>query len=117
MKNFPQTFLKKMLDFAFQGISSFSVSPIRLITGMGFLISACSILAMLYALISLAIGNVMPGWTSLLISIWFLGGVQLLSIGLIGEYVAKIYLETKNRPRYLIADTVGLPEKDKPSCS
>lgn len=103
--------LKKMLDFAFQGISSFSVSPIRFITGAGFVISILSILAMLYALISMAVGKVMPGWTSLLISIWFLGGVQLLSVGLIGEYVGKIYLETKRRPKYFIQDTVGLQTK------
>lgn len=104
--------LKKMIDFAFQGISSFSVSPIRLITGSGFVISVCSVFAMLYALISLAVGKVMPGWTSLLISIWFLGGVQLLSIGLIGEYVGKIYLETKQRPKYLIAEDTGFRQKD-----
>lgn len=104
--------LKKMLDFAFQGISSFSVSPIRFITGAGFLISLISILAMLYALISMAVGKVMPGWTSLLISIWFLGGVQLLSVGLIGEYVGKIYLETKRRPKYFIQDSIGLKTKD-----
>lgn len=105
--------LKKMLSFAFQGISSFSVSPIRWITGLGFIVSATSIAAMLYALISLACGSVMPGWTSLLISIWFLGGLQLLSIGLIGEYIGKIYLETKERPRFLIEKFSGLPKETK----
>ena len=100
--------LKKMLAFAFQGISSFSVSPIRFITGAGFFVSFASVLAELYALISLAFGKVMPGWTSLLISIWFLGGVQLLAIGLIGEYIGKIYLETKSRPPYFIDKNTGL---------
>lgn len=103
--------LKKMLSFAFQGISSFSVSPIRWITGLGFLVSLGSIFAVLYALISLAFGKVIPGWTSLLISIWFLGGLQLLSIGLIGEYIGKIYLETKARPRFFIQKSVGLFEE------
>ncbi len=102
--------LKKMLSFAFQGISSFSVSPIRWITGAGMLVSLCSVFAVLYALISLIFGNVIPGWTSLLISIWFLGGLQLLSIGLIGEYIGKMYLETKKRPRYFVAKQVGIPE-------
>ncbi|MBO5408495.1 MAG: glycosyltransferase family 2 protein [Clostridia bacterium] len=103
--------LKKMLAFAFQGISSFSISPIRLITATGFLVSAASVLAVLYALVSLIFGQVMPGWTSLLISIWFLGGLQLLSIGLIGEYIGKIYLETKARPPYLIEKEAGLPKE------
>lgn len=103
--------LKKMLAFAFQGISSFSISPIRLITATGFIVSAASILAVLYALISLIFGQVMPGWTSLLISIWFLGGVQLLSIGLIGEYIGKIYLETKARPPYIIEKEAGIPKE------
>ena len=104
--------LKKMLAFAFQGISSFSVSPIRWITGLGFFVSFASILAVLYALISLIFGKVMPGWTSLLISIWFLGGLQLLAIGLIGEYIGKIYLESKQRPRFLIQKAVGLPNDE-----
>ncbi len=105
--------LKKMLAFAFQGISSFSISPIRWITGLGFLVSFGSILAVLYALISLILGRVIPGWTSLLISIWFLGGLQLLAIGLIGEYIGKIYLESKQRPRFLIQKAVGLPHDSK----
>lgn len=103
--------LKKMLAFAFQGISSFSVSPIRWITGLGFIVSLGSVLAVLYALLSLAFGKVIPGWTSLLISIWFLGGVQLLSIGLIGEYIGKIYMETKARPRFFIQKSVGLSKE------
>ena len=104
--------LKKMLAFAFQGISSFSISPIRLITGTGVIVSIGSIIAILYALISLAFGNVMPGWTSLLMSIWLLGGLQLLSIGLIGEYIGKIYMEAKRRPLYFIAKSAGLTKEN-----
>ena len=105
--------LKKMLAFAFQGISSFSISPIRLITSLGFLVSLGSIVAIIYALISLAFGTVMPGWTSLLMSVWLLGGLQLLSIGLIGEYIGKIYLEAKRRPLYFIAQSAGLPKENE----
>lgn len=94
--------LKKMLSLAFNGISSFSVKPISLITWLGAMIIVCSILAAVYALISYAFGSVVPGWTSLILSIWFIGGVQLLSIGLIGQYIGKIYIEVKHRPRYHI---------------
>lgn len=94
--------LKKMISFAFEGISSFSISPIRLISAIGIIMATFSLFATIYALISLAIGKALAGWTSLLISIWFIGGVQLLSIGLIGEYIGKIYLETKKRPKYII---------------
>ena len=94
--------LKKMIDFAFQGISSFSISPIRLISSAGILMSLFSVAATIYALVSRLTNNALPGWTSLLISIWFIGGIQLLSIGLIGEYIGKIYLETKRRPKYII---------------
>ncbi len=94
--------LKKMLALAFDGISSFSVKPISMILGMGFLIIVCSILAAVYALISFFTGHVVPGWTSLILSIWFLGGLQLLAIGLVGQYIGKIYIEVKHRPRYNI---------------
>ena len=92
--------LKKMLALAFNGISSFSVKPIDLISGLGVGIIAISIIAAIYALVSYFTGHVEAGWTSLILSIWFLGGVQLLSIGMIGKYIGKIYLEVKNRPRY-----------------
>lgn len=94
--------LKKMLALAFNGISSFSVKPISMITGLGAVIVFISILAAIYAIISYCVGNVVPGWTSLILSIWFLGGVQLLCIGLIGQYIGKIYIEVKHRPRYNI---------------
>lgn len=94
--------LKKMLALAFNGISSFSIKPISLITYLGALIIGCSILAAIYALVSYFTGRVVEGWTSLILSIWFIGGIQLLSIGLIGQYIGKIYVEVKHRPRYNI---------------
>lgn len=94
--------LKKMLALAFNGISSFSVKPITMVTGLGVFILIASLCAAVYALISYFMGHVVPGWTSLILSIWFLGGVQLLSIGLVGQYIGKIYMEVKQRPRYNI---------------
>ncbi|MCI8380267.1 MAG: glycosyltransferase family 2 protein [Lachnospiraceae bacterium] len=94
--------LKKMLALAFNGISSFSVKPISLITTLGIGIIVLSFLAAVYALWSYFTGRVTAGWTSLILSIWFLGGVQLVSIGLIGQYIGKIYIEVKQRPRYNI---------------
>lgn len=94
--------LKKMLALAFNGISSFSVKPISMIMGLGIFIVVCSILAAIYALISYFTGSVVPGWTSLILSIWFLGGLQLLAVGMVGQYIGKIYMEVKQRPRYNI---------------
>lgn len=94
--------LKKMLALAFNGISSFSVKPISMIMGLGIFIVICSILAAVYALISYFTGSVVPGWTSLILSIWFLGGLQLLAVGMVGQYIGKIYMEVKQRPRYNI---------------
>ena len=98
--------LKKMLALAFNGISSFSVKPITFITSLGLIIIVMSVLAAIYALISYFTGHVTEGWTSLILSIWFLGGVQLLCIGLIGQYIGKIYIEVKNRPRYNIEKVI-----------
>lgn len=94
--------LKKMLALAFNGITSFSIKPISFITFLGAMIIGCSILAAIYALVSYVSGSVVEGWTSLILSIWFIGGVQLLAIGLIGQYIGKIYVEVKHRPRYHI---------------
>jgi len=94
--------LKKMLALAFNGISSFSIKPISMIMGLGMIIILCSILAAIYALVSYFTGNVEPGWTSLILSIWFLGGLQLMAIGMVGLYIGKIYMEVKHRPRYNI---------------
>lgn len=94
--------LKKMLALAFNGISSFSIKPISFILGLGVFVILISFIALVYALISYITGHVVAGWTSLIISIWFLGGLQLLAIGLVGQYIGKIYMEVKHRPRYNI---------------
>lgn len=94
--------LKKMLAFAIDGITSFSVKPLRLITTVGMVIFVLSLFMLLYALISWVSGHTVSGWTSTLASIWMIGGIQLLSLGVIGEYVGKIYNETKRRPRFII---------------
>ena len=98
--------LKKMLNFAWDGITSFSVKPLRFICIMGFVIIFISICIMIYSLIRKLMGNTVDGWTFLSISIWFIGGLQMTSIGVIGEYVGKIYSETKRRPRYIISDNL-----------
>jgi glycosyltransferase involved in cell wall biosynthesis len=95
---------RKMLSFAVEGITSFSVKPLKMIMALGLFIIFCSLLAIVYVLVSFFVGNANAGWPSLMISIWFLGGVQLFSIGLVGEYIGKIYLETKKRPRYNIEE-------------
>lgn len=94
--------LKKMLSFAVEGITSFSVKPLKIISNVGILISICSVLGLLYALISYFAGVAVPGWTALIASIWLLGGIQLLCIGAVGTYIGKIYSEVKQRPRYHI---------------
>ncbi|MBR4069377.1 MAG: glycosyltransferase family 2 protein [Clostridia bacterium] len=94
--------LKKMLAFAIDGITSFSVKPLRLITGVGILIFIVSLFMLLYALIAWLSGKTVAGWTSMLGSIWLIGGIQLLSLGVIGEYVGKLYNETKHRPRFIV---------------
>ena len=96
--------LKKMLNFAFDGITSFTVKPIRFITVTGFLVFAVSILLMIYFLYVKFIGQTVTGWTTIAISIWAIGGLQLLSIGVVGEYVGKIYLESKHRPTYIVEE-------------
>ena len=94
--------LKKMLSFAVDGITSFSVSPIRMISTLGFVVCVIAVIMAIYAIYEKIVGNTDAGWASLMLSIWFIGGVQLLSIGLIGEYIGKIYKEVKRRPRYII---------------
>ena len=94
--------LKKMVAFAVDGITSLSVQPIRLVTFIGIFIFLASIIMLIYDLIVHFTGGTVRGWTSLVVSIWALGGLQLLAIGIIGEYIGKIYLETKRRPRYII---------------
>ncbi len=94
--------LKKMLSFAFEGITSLSIKPIRFIINMGIFMFFVSMLMLLYFLIRHFTGHTVSGWTSLIVSIWAIGGLQLLSIGVIGEYIGKVYLETKQRPRFII---------------
>ena len=96
--------LKKMLALAFDGITSLSVKPIRIITGLGILISLGAFLLILYALIAWITGRAVAGWSSTLIAVALLGGIQLISLGVIGEYVGKIFLETKQRPRYIVSE-------------
>ena len=98
--------LKKMLNFAWDGITSFSVKPLRFICIIGFVILFVSIAIMLYSLIMKLTGQTIAGWTFLSISIWFIGGLQMISIGIIGEYVGKMYSETKARPRFIISENL-----------
>lgn len=94
--------LKKMLAFAFDGITSFSIKPIRVITFLGGITLFLSLIFAIYALVSFFVNKTVPGWTSTVLSIWFFGSLQLLAIGVVGEYIGKIYLETKSRPRFFI---------------
>ena len=94
--------LKKMLNFAWDGITSFSVKPIRLILNVGIVILVLCILMILYSIIQKVLGNTVDGWTFIVCSLWLLGGIQMLSLGVIGEYIGKIYSEVKARPRYII---------------
>jgi len=104
--------LRKMISLAINGITSFSVKPITFIFNIGILIIILCFASGIYALISHSMGNTVPGWTSLILSIWFIGGVQLLCVGLLGEYIGKIYIEVKKRPRYNIEAILGdLEEK------
>jgi len=99
--------LRKMLGFAIEGITSFSIVPLRLITLLGFLVSCFSFAMILFIIYgTVVLKAVIPGWASSVVPIYFLGGIQLLSIGILGEYIAKIYLETKRRPRYFIEKTL-----------
>lgn len=104
--------LKKMIAFALDGITSFSVKPLKIISNLGILLSVLSVGGLIYALISYFTGNAVAGWTATVSSIWLLGGIQLLCIGVVGGYVGKIYSEVKARPRYRIEQKSGdLPEE------
>lgn len=99
--------LKKMLHLAFDGITSLSVKPIRFIAGMGLLFSLVCLIGIIWAIITAASGATVPGWASVVCFLGLLGGVQLVSLGVIGEYIGKIYLEVKKRPRYILEEVVG----------
>lgn len=96
--------LKKMIAFAFDGITSFSTKPMSLIMGLGIWMIIFSVIMGVYSLFRHGSGNVVTGWTSLWLAMWFIGGVITFSIGLVGEYIGKIYIEVKERPRYIIEE-------------
>ena len=104
--------LKKMLNFAWDGITSFSVKPIRLILSLGIIIFIISMIMTIYSIVVKLLGNTVAGWTFLSCSIWIATGVQMLSLGIIGEYIGKIYSETKRRPRYFLSRNL-LEEKNE----
>lgn len=99
--------LKKMLNFAWDGITSFSVKPLRMICCIGYIVLFISIAIIIYSIIRKVTGNTVSGWTFLSISIWFIGSIQMISIGIIGEYIGKIYSEVKGRPRYIILEDLN----------
>lgn len=101
--------LSKMLALAFDGITSLSVRPISIITGAGCVVSLIGFVGIIWAIIAAILGNAVPGWASIVCIVCFLGGIQLLSLGVIGEYIGKIYLESKHRPRYIISDKTWEP--------
>lgn len=103
--------LKKMLNFAFDGITSFSVKPLRLISSLGISCMLVSAAFIVYGLYRYITHSVIEGWTSLMLSLWFIGGAILTSLGIIGEYIGKIYCEVKRRPRYFIEETTTSPKQ------
>lgn len=106
--------LKRMLSFAVNGITSFSTKPLKLITGLGLIMSAVSIIAFIWAFITKIVGFTEHGWSSTMCSIWLIGGLQLFCLGIIGEYIGKIYAEVKQRPRYIVAEFLSdVNEKEK----
>lgn len=105
--------LKKMLNFAWDGITSFSVKPIRMVLNLGIVIFSISLLVLLYCLIIKLLGKAVTGWTFIVSSIWLVSGIQMLSIGIVGEYIGKIYNETKKRPRYIISENLEEKNNEK----
>lgn len=103
--------LKKMLALAFDGITSLSIKPLRMITGLGIFASGISFIGIIWAIINQIFGHVVVGWASLVCAICFMGGIQLICLGVLGEYIGKIYMEVKHRPRYIISERTF--EKDK----
>ena len=107
--------LKKMVAFALEGVTSLSVKPLRMITGLGFLVFLASLVMIAYNVVRWVTGNTVAGWASLACSVWFIGGLILLSLGVIGEYLGKLYLESKGRPRFIIRQVLdggdGEPEE------
>ena len=105
--------LKKMISFAMEGITSLSIKPIRLIIGLGFVVFFISIVMIVYALVRFFLGQTVTGWASVMASVWAIGGLLLLSVGIVGEYIGKIYLETKARPRFLVEQFLNEQDETK----
>lgn len=105
--------LKKMLNFAWDGITSFSVRPIRMVLNVGIMIFVVSLLVLLYCLIVKLLGKAVTGWTFVVGSIWLVSGIQMLSLGIIGEYIGKIYSETKARPRFIVSENLEEVKNEK----
>ena len=103
---------KKMLAFAIDGITSFSVKPIRLVFSTGVVVFIVSLIMLIYALVAKLAGHTSVGWTSLMGSIWLIGGIQLLGLGVVGEYIGKIYNETKRRPRFIIESVLNKADNE-----
>ena len=99
--------LKKMLAFAFEGITSLSTKPIRIIVMLGSIILGVSVLMLIWSVAGFYRGTTVPGWASIMVSIWGIGGILILSVGVVGEYIGKIYLETKERPRYIVESFIN----------
>ncbi|MCH2077640.1 MAG: glycosyltransferase family 2 protein [Rhodobacteraceae bacterium] len=102
--------LRKMLSLAVEGVTSFSIKPLRIITGLGFIVAGLSMCYAIYSLVMWTMGSVVPGWTSIVLPIYILGGVHMIALGVIGEYIGKIYLETKGRPRFIV-DEITRPNQ------
>jgi len=98
--------LKKMIKLAIDGITSFSIKPLKMITNLGFIMGFISLCILIYSLVRKLTGNTVTGWTFTVVSIWFVSAVQMVSLGIVGEYIGKIYSETKRRPRYIIEEVL-----------
>ena len=107
--------LKKMLSFAGEGITSFSTKPMKMITWLGVIVFLVSIVMLIWSIVGFFLGTTEPGWASLMVSIWAIGGLLLLSVGIVGEYIGKIYLETKHRPRFRVREFLHDAPKQDPS--
>ena len=106
--------LSKMLALAFNGITSLSVKPLQMIMAIGFFISALSFIGVIWSVVVSLLGNSVAGWASMVSIICFIGGIQLICLGVIGEYIGKIYMEVKARPRYIISERTGdIYDKEK----
>lgn len=104
--------LKRMLSFAWEGVTSLSITPIRFITSLGILLFVVSLFMMGYSVVRKLMGATVVGWSSMIVSLWMIGGLVLLSIGIVGEYIGKIYLETKARPRYIVEEVIITGSKE-----